>query len=75
LQSIDPVLRAHRSNPLRDGRHDPVAIFDATGVRREHRVIAQRLETKCSSARAPLPIASYRDDEGPVGGVEQLIRN
>jgi hypothetical protein len=69
------MLRTHLSHPIRKRRDYSVTVFQPAGIRLERPVIGEIIQAKSASTRAPLTVASYCDNEGPVGGIEQLIRN
>jgi hypothetical protein len=73
LKAIDPMLRTHLSHTLGQRGDNPIAALHSSSIGRESFVFSEIMKIEGVGARAPLPVASDRDDERPIRCFEQLI--
>ncbi len=67
------MLRAHLSDAVGQRCDEAIPVLDAARIGRQSFVFREIAQAEGVRARAPLPIASYRDDERPICGFEQLV--
>jgi hypothetical protein len=62
--------RAHFAQSLRHRRDQTITVLDTPRIRLQTHVVRELVQTQSTSAREPLTVASDRNDERSVSGIE-----